>query len=406
MKSIPPTRWHAHAIGPVVVAAAWACYGPLGLKYATMLAMAACLLAGLAKHRVRDLRGTASAAGLSAALLVWLAVTAVWSPADWRDIRAHLWLYAQLLLVPLVAATCPPEVARRGLRHFALASATVALVFVLARAGLLPEWPGVWHTTVDAEGNQRIATSILLALGACVCAWLALGGHTPDRWLWAAGALLCLAGLTLQDRRTGMVLLPAALIAWALVRQPSAWRRAGMALAIAASMLLAWHVSDGVRARFTEGLSELHQYRSTDAVATSWGQRLRMWELTTSMVREHPLVGHGVGSWQLLWRQRITPGTALAEHSTPHNEYLLLAQQGGFIALALWLLVLANRLWAAARAGRAGVPSLLFWTALAWVGLFNAVLRDGKFGLPLILLAALAAAAEQPTSTSPARPKP
>jgi hypothetical protein len=32
------------------------------------------------------------------------------------------------------------------------------------------------------------------------------------------------------------------------------------------------------------------------------------------------------------------------------------------------------------------------WTALAWVGLFNAALRDAKFALPLLLLAALGSA--------------
>jgi O-antigen ligase len=165
-----------------------------------------------------------------------------------------------------------------------------------------------------------------------------------------------------------------------------------MALAVVLAAALAWQAADGVRARFAEGLKEVRQYAADDHVATSWGQRLRMWQLTGTMVTERPLAGHGVASWLGLWQQRVTPGTALAANTTPHNEYLLLAQQGGAVALALWLWLLLAGLRHALQAGAAGVPALMAWTALAWTGLFNAVLRDAKFALPLLLLAALAIA--------------
>jgi hypothetical protein len=40
--------------------------------------------------------------------------------------------------------------------------------------------------------------------------------------------------------------------------------------------------------------------------------------------------------------------------------------------------------------------SLLVWGALAWAGFFNVVLRDGKFAVPLLMLAALAWAGARP----------
>ena len=388
---------HARALATLLLLAVWASYLSLGLKYAAILSAALCAALLLRRQAWVGLR---HAPGLAATVLLlgWLATTALWSPAPWRLIGGHLWMYGLLLLVPLIASACRPAVARRCLQHFAIVSALVGTLFIVAGAGLLPTLPVAWHTTVDAEGNQRIATSILLALGACLALWHALNPGSAVRWGWAVAGSASLAGVALQDRRTGMLLLPVLLLAWALARQPTWGRRLTVAAAIGLAALAAWQVSDGVRARFAEGLTELRQFTSDDRVANSWGQRLRMWERTAEMVQERPLTGHGLGSWQSLWQQRVTPGTALIEHTTPHNEYLLLAQQAGALGVGLWLWLLIGSLRRAMGAGASGVPALMVWTALAWVGLFNAVLRDAKFSLPLLLLAALAVAAARDES--------
>lgn len=389
------------SLGILLVLAVWASYLPLGAKYATVLTSAIAASAWLRRPRSGPVALPTLHAG--AALLLWLSLSSAWSPAPWRPIVGHLWLYSLPLLVPLLASACPPAWARRALDHFMVLSAAVGLLFALAHQGLLTDLPLLGRTTLDAEGNQRIATSILLALGAALAAQRAL--RSPPRWqlAWLLAAAASLAGLVWQDRRTGMLLLPLLLLAWGLARQPGWWRRLGLALAVLLAAAVAWQAADGVRARFAEGLNEVQQYAADDRVATSWGQRLRMWQLTGAMVIERPLAGHGVASWNGLWRQRVTPGTALAANTTPHNEYLLLAQQGGAVALALWLWLLLAGLRQALQAGAAGVPALMAWTALAWTGLFNAVLRDAKFALPLLLLAALAIAAAR-DSAAPAAP--
>lgn len=382
------------AMAALLLAAAWACYLPLGMKYATVLGSIVCAVFVLQQQPRTCLQ---QAPGLlpSGILLGWLALTALWTPASGLTVATHIGRYGLLLLVPLLACTCPPAMARRGLQHFVLVSALVGALLVLARMDLLPQSPWLWHTSVNAEGNQRIANSILLALGACLALWHLLHPGRKSRWAWALAGSLCMAGLAFQDRRTGMLLLPVLLLAWALARQPD-WKRrlAGTAVIVVAA-IATWQLSEGVRGRFAEGLTELQQFTSDDRVTTSWGQRLRMWEWTITMVQERPLVGHGVGSWQILWRQRVMPGTALADNTTPHNEYLLLAEQGGVVAVALWAWLLLAGLRHAWRAGAAGVPSVMAWTALAWAGLFNATLRDAKFALPLLLLAALSVAARR-----------
>lgn len=379
-------------------ALAWVTYLPVGLNYAAWLAT----VVGCALLLSRQRRGgevwqqpTALAAVL---LLAWLAVSALWSPAPPSHIASHLGLYALLLGLPLMSTALPPALARATLRQFCLASSMVALLFVLASAGMLP--PSLlWHTTVDAEGNQRIANSLLLALGAALALWHAQQAGRPAAQLgWLALAALIVLGLALQDRRTGIVALPLALLAWALAAQTGWWRRGAVVLGLAACTLLAWQASDNVRARFAEGLAELRQYEAVDTLNTSWGQRLRMVEITASMIGERPLAGHGLGSWEWHWERRTKQGTQLHSQRTPHNEYLLLAHQAGLpaVLLLLWLVVAAC--CQALRAGSLGMPALMLWTAWAGAASFNTVLRDGKFALPLLLLAAWCVAAQQPVA--------
>ena len=373
----------------------WACYAPLGIKY---VAYGGCILLSLWVLK-GDWHSPWQQPGARwlLALLGLLALSVLWSVAPWADRVAHLWTYALMAWMLIIVVACPPAIAERALAHFAAASAAVGLLFVLRAAGLLPA-SGLWISTLDATGNQRVVTSLLLALGCVLALWLSTRQATRlAQGAALAGAAVATAGLLLQDRRTGMVLLPLMLMAWGLARQRGLTRKVICIVAVALAALLTWQASQGVRTRFAEGLAELRAYPSTDAVDTSWGQRLRMLELTGAMVREHPVLGYGVGSWQTAWRQRVTPQTALAVHSTPHNEYLLFAMQSGAVGLALYLAWLGARILQAARSGPPGAAALMVWTAIATAGLFNAVVRDAKFALPLMLLAGLAGAvAHQP----------
>ncbi|HRD95619.1 MAG TPA: O-antigen ligase family protein [Rubrivivax sp.] len=391
-----PRRW----LSRVALVMSWVLYLPLGAKYATWL-----LAAGLGGLALAHAAGRATfwrePVTLPALLLVgWLGLSGLWSPAPASLIAAHFGHYALLLVLPLVAAALPAAAAARALRHFCFASGVVGLLLLMEPMHLLPpSW--LWHTTVDAEGNQRIANSLLLATGAALSLWQVT--QTPAlraRMGWVGLAALIGAGLAVQDRRTGLLALPLILLVWSWAAPVAPLRRVGLAVAVGACALATWQFSDNVRARFDEGLRELRQYQSTDHVANSWGQRVRMVEVTGRMVAEAPFLGHGLASWRLLWQQRVQAGTQLHDETTPHNEYLLLAQQAGVpaVLLLLWLIGTACR--RASLAGQAGIPSLMIWASFAAAALGNAVLRDAKFSLPLLMVAACCAAAQQQAARS------
>lgn len=380
----------AIALRGLTVAMAWCAYLPLGWQYASFLgcALASCLVLARRGHLVRVASHPLFLAGL--ALWGWLAISTLWTRAPAQAIVAHLWMYALPLWVVPIALALPGAEGRLALRHFVAASVVVALVMVADAAGLLPA-PPAWRPFVDVTGNQRIVHSLLLALGASLAVWLGLQAlPARQRALWLAAAVVCLIGLTLQDRRTGMLAAPALLAVLALTHPRSASRRLIVLGLIAGAVAAVWMGSDNVRQRFDEGVSELLAYRSDAEVDTSWGMRARMLEVTTRLVLEHPLVGHGVGSWVTEWRQRVAGSAALEAHTTPHNEYLLLAMQGGTVALLLALVLWLMAMRGIVRRGRPAVAALLVLIAFSWAACFNVVLRDAKFALPLLGLAALA----------------
>lgn len=359
-------------------AAAWCLYLPLGLQYVAFLG--GTLAAGIATFRSGRI-GTAVREPAVAVLglwWLWMLSSALWSPAPVPQRAAALWHYALPLAMVMIAAWLPPEGARRALRHFVAISALGAL--------LLPLGLGDRVT-----GNQRIVYSLLLALGAAFAALEAVDARAlRERVAWVAAGLGCAAGLALQDRRSGVIVLPLLLLALAGLRQRSWLRRGALALAVAAGAVLAWQASPTLHARIEQGLAELREYRSQGDVETSMGMRLRMVEVTLDMVRERPWAGHGAGSWPGLWRERVRGGELLQAHLTPHDEYLLVLQQGGAVGLVLFVAAIALLLRAAWRRGPAGHAALLVGITFVVASVFNAALRDAKLALPLMLLGALA----------------
>lgn len=384
-------------LGGVAIASAWATYLPLGSKYAVYLGST--VLAIVILVRTRQLGAVFRWPPFLAPLALWLLLVASlsWTSAPRSDALSHLWHYGRMLLMPMIAMALAPADARRALMHFVAASAIVGTLASLDRLQLLP-LGDLLVTTIAAEGNQRIVTSLLLAIGAALAllqSWDGGGSHR-HRVAWICAAMPILLGLSLQDRRTGMVTLPVLLVVLVMARQGT-WRQ-GVMLLFGLGLVgsLVWQASSTIRGRFAEGLAEIRSYQAQGPVATSWGMRLRMADLSFDMIRERPVLGHGTGSWKAQWAQRVKgDGDLLEKQTTPHNEYLLIATQLGVIGLYQWMVILVVYFRSAWQAGRAGDAALLVWTAIAWSAQFSVAIRDAKFAMPLLLIAALALAASQ-----------
>jgi O-antigen ligase len=115
----------------------------------------------------------------------------------------------------------------------------------------------------------------------------------------------------------------------------------------------------------------------------SQGTRLDYWARSLDMVQAHPLTGVGMGAW----RQHYLSlgGLQQAAPSNPHHQYLLMASEGGLVALALLLTWMAL-LWqsAATTASPSAMKGVVLLAVV--VSLFNCPFYGVGMGEMLLLL--------------------
>jgi O-antigen ligase len=108
------------------------------------------------------------------------------------------------------------------------------------------------------------------------------------------------------------------------------------------------------------------------------------------MIAEKPILGFGIGGWRQHYPARAA-GMETAFMSTPHNDYLLYGSEMGIVGLILLGLIivaLLKQAWCAP--SKTGNSLLLVMAALIVGSMFNAMLRDWRFGVPMMLLLAIA----------------
>jgi O-antigen ligase len=315
----------------------WVDAGVLGLLFAAGLSTIFAEYPGVAGHELRTVF-------LDSALLyaLWRAM-----PAG-RDERRWLWAAVDALLIGGVIA------ALAGIAQW-FSGAGVITAEGVAR---VRAWYGSPNNL--ALYLERVAP---LALSAVV-----FGGVGRRRWTYGLALLPILAALYLTFSRGAWLLgLPAALIGMGAARGGK-WRwgaLAGVLLIGAALLPLAG----------TERLQSL-----LDTSAGTGFVRLKLWQGTWNMIREHPVLGVGPDNFLYLYRTRyVLPGAwEELNLSHPHNIVLDAWTRTGIVGLAaLGVLVaaLARRLWRGARQSARPAERMLY------IGLFGSLAASLAHGL-------------------------
>jgi hypothetical protein len=408
------------ALALLVPLAAWACWAPLGAKYATVSwCLVACAMALAGPSKLRTVLAAAPGCAAAAALWAWLALSLAWTAAP--------------LPAALIATVCGqyalPAAAgdhrrrrlsaerrpSRALTHFAAAS-SVAAVVLRARSCCVGcrRRPCCGTPPCDAEGNQRIASSVQCwPWGAVLALWLAAQAMRPRvRAAWSASALLL---CTWSARAAGPPQRHAAAAACCLLvvgvvtsrrrvsrqRPGRCWRwrssLAGGSLAHgSASRPAALRRRPARAARVPGRRPGRHEL---GAAAAHVAAHHRRWWPNVRWL------GHGVGSWKLRWTERVTPRHAALAGQLHAAQRVPAAGAAGRSSLAplLWLVWLG-----AGMAPGCGGPALRGVPACAgaggeWPGPGSSMPCCGTRSshLPLLLLAALGAAAARDDTNPP-----
>lgn len=321
-------------------------------------------------------------------MLAALTLSLTYTSADMHSALHDLNKYGKLLLIPLVLVLLRQRrEAVIALGVYVVVESFVVLSSYLLSTGLNLPWvvkPLAVRITVATVYSSYLDQSIM-TVGLATLAWHLRnefpGRHGPR--IAIGLAVLCAINvlLLLPGRSAQVALLVVMVLAlfWAVPRRARPVAVLAPLLVMAAVMALSPIFRDRTTAVVTESIAYSHGDRSP----TSSGIRLGLWHRSLQAIAERPLTGHGVGSWNTVYRRlegkELSP--VFARLHNPHQEYLLwgvhlgLAGIALILAFELALLRDASRFQVDVRHATDSVVAIL-----AVVCLFNSTLFDALIG--------------------------
>lgn len=298
---------------------------------------------------------------LAAALFGMAAIGVLWSVAPWSETLGGLRSFLRLLAIPLLFAQFArsPRGACVACGFFVSCTLLLALSWVLK---LFPSFPWRMTVTQGVPVKDYVVQSGEFLLCAFGLAHFALSFWRDRRrgFAIAAAALALLFLLNIvfvATSRTSIIVFAVLLVALGLQRL-SVRGTIGVVLIGALLAGAAWASSSYLRSRVVGVLDEIQQYESEKAT-TSAGWRLEFWKKSVAFFQAAPVLGHGTGSTEELFRRaRGESGISAAVTGNPHNQVLLIAVELGLIGVAFLI-----AMWVA--------HALLFTGAAwpAWIGM-------------------------------------
>jgi O-antigen ligase len=373
-------RWLAVLVmAGLMVSPFWANWGQLGLI----------VVFALSGH-LRSRFAAACRQPLGAATLLLMLVIAAgvpFSAAGAVEGAKTLWGWRKLLLVPVGLALFETSRAKVFLlRAFVGAS---LLMTMLSYAAYFTGTVVLAHDPAPGIVARNHATQgavfCLGAFGSAVLAIYGLGLSRTWRLVHGIGAAFIVSNvMVVTTGRTGYLALLVCAIAlaagWALQRGLRV-RTAIVAAFAASALLLAGLLTvPASRQGIERAVSEMQTYQHETQI-TSMGIRVVFWRNTLPLLREHPVLGWGTGSFETAYRTRLQGVTGVAATVTrdPHNQYLSILTEHGLVGFTVFLAFIGSAFWQRPSAAFAvlGLGALAAWSATSMANSHFATFAEG-----------------------------
>jgi len=286
------------------------------------------------------------AGGLPVLLWALGVVGMAWSDASLAERLGGLASFHRLLVIPLLLARF-----RRSDGNPVLIGFLVSAVALLAASVLHAL---LWNRTSLHVGLQPgvPVKDYILQSGVFLICMFALLGLAADWWqggrrLPALAAVALAVGFLadiayVATGRTALVAMAVLTVVFGLRRFGSRGLL-GAVVAGAAVVAVLWASSPYLRDRVDQLVEDFHKYESNETL-TSSGIRVEFWRKSIGFVAAAPLLGHGTGSINGLFRGAVSghddQASAIASEN-PHQQILTVAIQIGLVGvavlLAMWL---------------------------------------------------------------------
>ena len=310
----------------------------------------------------------------------------------WTDL-VHYQIFVFLLFF---ASIGPGAWQRRAVKTFFAGATVAATLFYLNYLGVLPN-VGFFRSYVIYSGNKSILLGVLLGIAS---AWmlfqLSEQPARPVNWPRLLQFLyVAAAGLLLGKTRTGSLIFVMLCMLIGARHLHLSWRNVLGVLAVGVLLTLLLAQASGLRQRVDNTVADIGAF-SEGKQTSEQGIRLAMYGVTLQIIAEKPLQGHGVGTWLQQYRAR-TVGNPINIQLTPHNDYMLyMSEIGLFGMLALVWILLGLLVHAWRTGGERGMWLGMLTLSLMLGAMFNAMIRDGVFGMAFMILLAIPLAGALP----------
>lgn len=317
------------------------------------------------------------------------------TPASWDWASLHLGKYAKLLYAVVLIFVL---MGRIKLQKVAFNAFVCAMLFIL-----LSTWLNVWFllpwSVTQATGwgkthhvfGDYITQNVMMAFFVVISTNnFFISKKIIQKVFWGVISLLAVVSIShLSQGRTGLVLLSVGLLAYVL----SASRGIKLLYSLLGMLMvlgLAIGSSSMIQDRFSLAAQEVQRHDVDNM--SSIGHRLYNYKITPKLIAEKPIFGHGTGAYHTeICRFIEKPEWCPIFSWHPHNQFLFIGADHGFLGISLYVLLILSLYHAALKSDNTETKFLLFSiTSILLVdSLFNSPLfssRESQFFICMISL--------------------
>jgi O-antigen ligase len=370
----------------ILVVLPFTLFFPIGIMYGFLsIFIVFVFLSGDYKEKINNIRTSPLFIPATALLTLSILSSIFISSPDYHPFE-HLLHYQIYFVLLMLISVGGGEWQKKSIYVFLLGAIYGSSIFFLTRIFNFPDWI-IFRSYVHYQGNKAVSLGIFLGIAAAISLIYSLHSNNKNKKIIYAAIyiFISIAVLFFAKTRSGHVAL-IALSVLAIAMNFKFQRNNFIFPAVIVMLLVfSWQSSTLFKDRTTRFVNDLIIF-SKGGVPSSEAARLEFFIHTGEMISEKPIIGHGVGAWRAQYPDRAR-GLITAEMSAPHNDYLLYwAELGipGLLALGwIWFSLI--------RSGRnlhnlQGQILITLTTATIIGGLTNTILRDWRFGVPVMIL--------------------
>lgn len=272
------------------------------------------------------------------ALLAFILIACIWSPAPLLMQFKVLGKYAKLIYLPVIAVGfINPKVRNLTIKSYLAAMFVTCIISMLKASNVLE------HGDPGEVFYNHIITGFMMAFAAYLCGLFCVQYKGWQRALYASlVVLMSYQVLFINTGRTGYIVY-FILMALLIIQKLTIKKALIGVLVFSSAIAIVYNESPTMHARVHDLFTDLKALKQNNP-NTSLGYRIQFHNYARSLWETHPVIGIGTGGFKYSFAQDNPVPSWGRELTDPHSQYWMTLSEQGLTGLALLLVFLASLL--------------------------------------------------------------